>query len=230
MSITKDSTLAQVYAANLADWKPSADDTKQWVKLTAAAPGGTADTVYTTTVGLFGADLTDFLADCELAATACKVANYDNYSGWAFGINIVSTTAVAGNVNVISFEAPKYSVALTWGATGGTPTASALKSGTIAAAPAAAVPADLAAITPETTPDAFNSFASTLNPAGSAATNLIVGFLDSTDDAWSFEVGDKVALWNALGFAGGVKTDVTLAGASQLLAAATATLAATLLF
>lgn len=154
MSITKDSLLTDVYAANIADWKPTDADTKQWVKLTAA----TDDTVYTTTVGLFGADLTDFLADCTTASAKCDVTDYDNYSGWAFGINIVSTTAVADDVNVISFEAPKYSIAHTWKAAA----PSLLKSGTIAAAPAAAVPADLAAITAETTPDAFNSFASTL--------------------------------------------------------------------
>ena len=49
-------------------------------------------------------------------------------------------------------------------------------------------------------------------------------------NAFYFEVDEKVTVWNYLDFAGGASTEVTLAGASQLVVAATATLAATLLF
>ena len=154
MSITADSTLDAVFLANIADWKPTDSDTKVWVKLAPA----TGDTVYTTTVGLFGEDLTDFLDDCAVATKNCKPADYDGYSGWAFGINIAGN-AVATNTNTVSFETLKYSVALTWGdSTAATPTFNTVKAGTIAAAPAEAVPANAAAITADTKTDPFNSF------------------------------------------------------------------------
>ncbi len=43
----------------------------------------------TTTVGLFGADLTNFKSDCASSETDyCDVNDFVDFSGWAIGINI----------------------------------------------------------------------------------------------------------------------------------------------
>ena len=50
----------------------------------------------TTKVGLFSADLTDFLADCAVAKAilACNVPDYDGFSGWAVGVEWSTDTAI----------------------------------------------------------------------------------------------------------------------------------------
>ena len=50
---------------------------------------GVADNTVVTSVGLFGYDLDDFLAECATleADGDCKVADYDAYTGWAVGVN-----------------------------------------------------------------------------------------------------------------------------------------------
>lgn len=139
---------------------------------------------------------------------------------------IVSGDATADDKNVISFETLNYSVALTWGATSST-----LLAGEIAAAPSATNPDAAADITPDDSEDPFVSFDSQLNGVGTGVVeNVIFTFLSTTDEDWAFEVGTVINLWNALDYADGVKTAVTLAGASQLAVAATATLAIALLF
>lgn len=62
-----------------------------WVALAnlASKPTGTK-------VGLFGADLTAFLADCAVAqgaASPCVVADYASFNGWAFGIQWTNGSA-----------------------------------------------------------------------------------------------------------------------------------------
>jgi len=54
-----------------------------------------ANTV-TTSVGLFGADLTSFLDACTAAAatTICDVTDYDTYNGWGIGVNWSSSATV----------------------------------------------------------------------------------------------------------------------------------------
>ncbi len=42
----------------------------------------------TTSVGLFGTDLTDFKSECAAQPEICDVDNYVDYNGWAIGINI----------------------------------------------------------------------------------------------------------------------------------------------
>lgn len=82
MSITAASVKQDVLD-KYSDFAPLASDLTAWKTVTAKA----SDTVVTT-MGLFGADLTKFLADCVIAqgATKCVSSEYDNYNGWAIGI------------------------------------------------------------------------------------------------------------------------------------------------
>ena len=81
MTIASTDTLATVFAAQTS-WYPNETDIGAWN----TADHATSDTTYTTDIGLFGADLTDFLADCALATDNCTSSDYDAYTGWGFGI------------------------------------------------------------------------------------------------------------------------------------------------
>lgn len=94
MTITSTSTLAEVYTAQTS-WYPSTTDIGTW----ADADHATGDTTYTTAIGLFGADLTDFLADCATATDHCDSADYDAYTGWGIGIEWSATTPVSDDEN-----------------------------------------------------------------------------------------------------------------------------------
>ena len=78
-SIVKDSTMTEVYDANIAE--PTVTDIDVWTKID---PLAAADTI-TTKVGVFGSDLTDLYADCAIA-TACNPEDYKSYTGWAIGV------------------------------------------------------------------------------------------------------------------------------------------------
>ena len=80
-TITSTSTLADVLAAHN-NFAATTAQMANWVELTPLASGDAS-----TLVGLFGADLTDFLADCAIATTNCTSSDYDNYSGWAIGVD-----------------------------------------------------------------------------------------------------------------------------------------------
>lgn len=82
MTISATSTLAEVFTASSTKWGPSSTDIDTW---NAANPADT-DTKTVTNIGLFGGDLTTFLADCATATTNCKAADYDGYNGWGVGI------------------------------------------------------------------------------------------------------------------------------------------------
>lgn len=86
MTIGADSTLLEVLNETIDKYVPTSTDLDAWTTLDPA----TGDTIVTTTVGLFGADLTDFLDNCALATLACAVSDYDTFSGWAIGIEWVA--------------------------------------------------------------------------------------------------------------------------------------------
>ena len=89
-AIEAASTLADVLAAHN-DFAATSEQMTNWVELTPLASGDAS-----TLVGLFGADLTDFLADCAIATTNCTSSDYDNYSGWAIGVD---WTVASANVD-----------------------------------------------------------------------------------------------------------------------------------
>jgi hypothetical protein len=110
MGITKDSTLADVYADTVGDYEPTDTDLESW-DVAAAATG--SKTV--TNVGLFGADLTDFLDNCATATTNCDVEDYADYNGWAVGVQWVPSVKageepVADDASLIAFVDLKYAV------------------------------------------------------------------------------------------------------------------------
>ena len=112
MSIIAASTLVQVFDAHYADWTPSATDTAAWKTLTAA----TGDTNVVTTVGLFGTDISKFLADCALATTNCKSADYADYNGWAAGISWTAKTSTptTNDWDSVSFVEDLLHVGIMW--------------------------------------------------------------------------------------------------------------------
>ena len=72
-------------------------------------------TTITTSAGLFGADLTAFLADCAWAKTTdCDVTDYDNYSGWAIGVNFAASAYSNGSVSSFCITDKRACIDLTW--------------------------------------------------------------------------------------------------------------------
>ncbi len=70
-----------------------------------------ASSTIKTKVGIFGADLTDFYADCAIASTLCTASTYHAYSGWALGVEITWTTTAADAATTgVCFEKDKNCV------------------------------------------------------------------------------------------------------------------------
>jgi len=110
-----DATIEELWADHAADWVPSDTDLESWVEVDPATDDTTA-----TFVGLFGADLTDFLEAC-VTSDDCDDTDYDAYSGWAFGVEW--TPAVAADrlrqateddINTLVFEDRAIAVQVTW--------------------------------------------------------------------------------------------------------------------
>ena len=134
MGITKDSTLSQVFEESKKSFTPTSSDVGEWTKLTPA----TGDAVFTTKVGLLGVDLTDFLANCAKATKRCHVPDYDNFTGWAIGIEWTAASAsITSDVNGVTFEDQSMFVMNVWNLNGNL---SGLLSGTFEVAVAVAKP------------------------------------------------------------------------------------------
>ena len=113
-TIVAASTLDQVFNAHYAKWIPSPTDTAAWKTLTAA----TGDAKVVTTVGLFGIDLAAFLADCALATTNCKSADYADYNGWGAGISWTGTSVPTdADYDSVSFVEDLLSIGVNWDTT-----------------------------------------------------------------------------------------------------------------
>ena len=102
MTITAASTVADVLAAHN-DYTATATEIAAWK----TATGGVTTT--TISVGLFGADLSGFLTDCAVAVatTACKVADYADFNGWAIGINFASSDDADTRTSSVAFTDTK---------------------------------------------------------------------------------------------------------------------------
>ena len=87
-----DATLEELIADNVGDWVPSSTDLDAWVEVDPAT-----DDTTVTLVGLFGADLTDFLDACA-TADDCDETDYDDFSGWAIGVEWTPAAAAAGRL------------------------------------------------------------------------------------------------------------------------------------
>ena len=99
MSIADEAALLLKYN----DFTASATEITAWTK---ATPFKGDTTV--TSVGLFGADLTKFNEDCVDMEDKCDVADYEDWSGWAIGVNFAPATArTADSTNAIAFAENK---------------------------------------------------------------------------------------------------------------------------
>ena len=115
MGIDSDSPLIEVFTETIDAYVPTSTDLEAWTKLDPA----TDDEIVTTAVGLFGADLTDFLDNCATATEECDVAEYENFSGWAIGIEwtaVDSTLRQGPNSSMASviFEDQSLLVGVVW--------------------------------------------------------------------------------------------------------------------
>jgi hypothetical protein len=223
MTITKDSTLADVYADTVADYEPTDTDRESWD--TASPATGTKGAKTVVNVGLFGNDLTDFLDNCATATTNCDVEDYADYNGWAVGIEFVPSSVAAeqpaaDDVSQLTFVDGKLAIRNKWHGT-----ANVISTGTYTKDNSATVPV-LADITVSTKTGYFENW------SGAATTNvkaqLIFTFQDSTDED-ALQVDDESDVWVYYGDAEGVKSTVTWGGAAQLTAAAGAIAIALLL-
>ena len=102
MTITAASSITEVLAAHN-DYTATATEIAAWK----TATGGVTTT--TTSVGLFGADLSGFLTDCAIAvaATACDVTDYADFNGWAIGVNFASSDDANGRTSSVAFTDTK---------------------------------------------------------------------------------------------------------------------------
>jgi|APGre2960657423_1045063.scaffolds.fasta_scaffold373526_1 hypothetical protein len=73
-----------------------------------------------TSLGLYGADLTDFYKDCYQYEDICDTKEYKKwYSGWAIGVNwsplVSGTTITTNQIDTVAFIGTKDTVMVTWG-------------------------------------------------------------------------------------------------------------------
>ena len=88
MSITSASTLSDVLTA----LNTRTITTTGWTSV----PPDASITTWTATIGLFGDDLTDFFANCATVGySTCDPSGVSAYSGWAIGVAITFTAALA---------------------------------------------------------------------------------------------------------------------------------------
>ena len=110
--VTPTSPLIDVFAANPAT--PTESDLNNWTEIT---PLAAAETI-STKVGLFGADLTDFYANCAIASAVCTATDYHDFTGWAIGAKWTWTTeATTGDTTGICFELDSNCVSIEAGDT-----------------------------------------------------------------------------------------------------------------
>ncbi len=78
----------------------------------------TVDNAVVTSVGLFGADLTEFNADCVALEDLCDIADYADYNGWGVGVNWESDADVTDDqVDGVAFATSKWTVQVYWSGT-----------------------------------------------------------------------------------------------------------------
>ena len=224
MTITAASTVADVLAA-YNDFTATADEIKAWNHAT----GGVTTT--TTSVGLFGADLTEFLADCAIAVatTACDVTDYADYNGWAIGVNFASTktTDPDSTVSSVAFTDTKMGLDLTW-----TTANNVLKYYTSSVALATGAPVVAGAGTMTAAENAFVGWS--FKPVASTLKNQFAFYFQDATDTVYYEAGSTASVWFGIGAVASPANVETAAfefvGAAQLTVAASAAIVVALLF
>jgi hypothetical protein len=189
------------------------------------------DNKVTTSVGLFGADLTKFNEDCVALDTLCKVADYEAYNGWGVGVNWTSTAAdgaVDAQVDGVVFTDSKWTVQVTWDDTADT---NVVKSAIAKVAPSATTPDD-GDVTLAVADDAFEAWAA--EAGNTEADQFTFAFFEADDEDFYFEAGETEDVWATFGAVADVEENVKttafeFVGAASL-TAATSVIVAALLF
>ena len=185
------------------------------------------DNAVVTSVGLFGADLTDFNADCVALEDDCDIADYADYNGWGVGVNWASPAVVsAAQVDGVAFATSKWTVQVAWSAEANLITNSISEVAIATDAPTNAnVSMDLSM-------DAFEAWAA--DAGDNAGAQFAFSFFAAGDADFYFEAGDVESVWATFGAVADVADNVETAefefiGAASL-TAATSVIVAALLF
>ena len=184
------------------------------------------DNAVVTSVGLFGADLTDFNADCVLLEDDCDIADYADYNGWGVGVNWESAEDVtADQVDGVAFATSKWTVQVTWDAA-----TNVIESAISDEAIAEDAPTD-ADVELDDATDAFEGWAADAGDLEGA--QFAFAFFEADTDFY-FEAGDTEDVWATFGAIADVDGNVLTAdfefvGAASL-TAATSVIVAALLF
>ena len=235
-------TLAELFVEFNAGITATADEIAAWntldpvqieeevAKLMSDRLSAAADNTVATRVGLFGADLTDFNADCVALEDDCDVADYADYNGWGVGICWEpSTEDNEDQYDGVVFTDSKWVTQIYWSGSSGT---NWLSSGISDVAPAEDAPVtddvDL-----EEAKDAFEAWAGDMELTNEDD-QFMFAFFEAGDTTFYFEAGDKTSIWATAGVhatvSGNVETaDFELVGAASL-TAATSIIVAALLF
>jgi hypothetical protein len=178
-----------------------------------------------TKVGLFGFDLTDFLAACTDATDVCDPADYAAFTGWAVGVNWSSSATVDdGFVDGVIFATSLESVQVAWDASGNTASAGVVDE------VAVDLPDDATLVDVESTLNPFEAWGAL--PTDSESSQFAFSFFENDTDFY-FEAGDLETIWTTCGsvvaFDNVENVDFELVGAASL-TAATSVIVAALLF
>jgi hypothetical protein len=125
----------------------------------------------TTSVGLFGTDLTAFQDACAGISdtTVCDTAHYGLYTGWGVGVNwAASADATTADTDGVVFSTSLWSVEVEWGDnTTGSVVQNIIEAGIVASV-AANAPTDPTDVSSNDVSDPFEAWASTPSAAQNA--------------------------------------------------------------
>lgn len=238
-------TLAEIFEAEILDVTAATAEIDAWNTLTQVERtdnrlmGGrlqvNSNTV-TTSVGLFGTDLTAFNEACTAAedTAICDPADYAVYTGWGVGVNwAASADATIGDIDGVVFETSLWSVEVEWGDnTADAEVENIIRAGEVASV-AADAPTDDADVTVAGAEDPFESWGSVPASAQNSGPQFAFSFFEDGTDFY-FEAGSTETIWTTFGsvdpVAGNVENvDFEFVGAASL-TAATSVIVAALLF
>jgi hypothetical protein len=229
-------TLAELFADYNAKFTASPEEIAAWnaidpLQVEAAAEelrsgrlsaeAETVDNAVVTRIGLFGADLTEFNAECVKLGDLCDVADYANYNGWGVGVNWESEEEVGAQADGVGFATSKWVVIVAWDED-----ANVIESGIsdVAIAVEAPGPEDIEF---EAATDAFGGWAA--DAGDNTDAQFVFAFFEADDTDFYFEAGETEDVW-ALGGVENLKTTAFEFVGAASLTAATSVIVAALLF
>jgi len=223
MTIDADSEIQDVLDTHN-DFAPTATELEAWNAATIYEDGRPV-----TKIGLWGADLTDFTADCT-TSTLCAAEDFTAWNGWAVGVDwAAEADLTAAEIDGVIIEDVMWGAEVTWAAVSNTIAAYDV-TGTVAAG----TPLDEAC----TAIDDDNQFGGWSGVNGTALKEqFMFAFLDEADEGQALLQADhEGSVWTTLEVgpaAAGANVNTAafvFVGAVQLTVAATSAIALALLF